>query len=200
MVARGWGCALRSLGLRSFENRLRPRGDRACGEGKPRRLRSLDFHPPSGPARTQRFAWQTTGTAVPRWSQARPSCGPRQPPTAVVALCPPRKRGPRAVAGPEFTTLRGVWGSGGVVARSVVYWAGFCQLCRRAALGVAMPRTSLNVLRPSTGILCSCPYALPRDGITAGPSVRPVLSTPTQVGCTAAWQADYARFHGGGRA
>ena len=83
-----------------------------------------------------------------------------------------------------FMTLRGVWISGGVVARSVVYWAGFCRLCRRAALGVAMPRASLNVLRPGTGDLCSRPYALPRGGITAGPSVRPALSTPTQAGCT----------------
>ena len=102
-----------------------------------------------------------------------------RPGTAVLVVCHET-----AVSGLQFMTLRGVWSSGGVVARSVVYWAGFCRLCRRAALGMAMPRASLNVLRPGTGDLCPRPYALPRDGITAGPSVRPALSTPTQAGCT----------------
>ena len=63
-----------------------------------------------------------------------------------------------AVSGLEFMIFPGVWISGGVVARSVVYWAGFCRLCRRAALGVVMPRASLNVLRPGTGDLRSRPY------------------------------------------
>jgi hypothetical protein len=199
---------LRSLRLRSFENRLRLRGDpvrrsrcstpRTCGWwSSARRAPCLR-------------GGQTTATAVTGLSsRLGPSSQSGSHGKRRTRQSPDRSRrslsrcADRAECDRQsqvFTTLRGVWSSGGVVARSVVYWAGFCQLCRRAALGVAMPRASLNVLRPSTGDLCSCPYALPRDGITAGPSVRPVLSTPTQVGCTAAWLADYARFHGGGRA
>jgi hypothetical protein len=122
---------------------------------------------------------------------------PQWLPSSALATMAAQRRGvPHVREGNDPSRRMDLW-RGGSPVRGILGWILSAVQVRRVGRGDV--RVSLNVLRPGTGDLCSHPCALPRDGITAGPSVRPALSIPTQAGCMTAWQAGCARFHGGGR-